>query len=74
MSRIILPCDDALKLVGDIFVYQMPFNRVLGLELEYHEQDFAQLSFNNQPMMVGNWAQSILHAALLPQRWTLRQI
>jgi acyl-coenzyme A thioesterase PaaI-like protein len=51
----------ALKLVGEIFVYHMPFNRALGLELERYEKEFAQLSFNNQPMMVGNWAQSILH-------------
>ena len=26
---------------------------------------FAQLSFNNQPMMVGNWAQSILHGGVI---------
>ena len=43
----------ALKLVGEIFVYHMPFNRALGLELERYEKEFAQLSFNNQPMMVG---------------------
>ena len=55
-----LTADQALKLVGEIFVYHMPFNRALGLELERYEKDFAQLSFSNQPMMVGNWAQSIL--------------
>ncbi|EIM35165.1 hypothetical protein PGS1_15070 [Enterobacter cloacae subsp. cloacae GS1] len=43
----------------------MPFNRALGLELERYEKDFAQLSFNNQPMMVGNWAQSILHGGVI---------
>ena len=55
----------ALKLVGEIFVYHMPFNRALGLELERYEKEFAQLSFNNQPMMVGNWAQSILHGGVI---------
>ena len=55
----------ALKLVGEIFVYHMPFNRALGLELERYEKAFAQLSFNNQPMMVGNWAQSILHGGVI---------
>jgi acyl-coenzyme A thioesterase PaaI-like protein len=43
----------------------MPFNRALGLELERYEKEFAQLSFNNQPMMVGNWAQSILHGGVI---------
>ncbi|MBS0849916.1 thioesterase family protein [Citrobacter sp. JGM124] len=65
MSQRLLTNDDALKLVGDIFVYQMPFNRALGLELECHEKTFAQLSFNNQPMMVGNWAQTILHGGVI---------
>ena len=29
-----LTAADALKLVGEIFVYHMPFNRALNLELE----------------------------------------
>lgn len=56
----VLTAEQALKLVGEMFVYHMPFNRALGLELERYEKAFAQLAFNNQPMMVGNWAQSIL--------------
>ncbi|MFM2505060.1 acyl-CoA thioesterase YigI, partial [Escherichia coli] len=49
----------------EMFVYHMPFNRALGLELERYEKAFAQLAFNNQPMMVGNWAQSILHGGVI---------
>ena len=65
-----LTAEAALKLVGEIFVYHMPFNRALGLELERYEKAFAQLSFNNQPMMVGNWAQSILHGGVIGRcRW-----
>ena len=60
-----LTAEAALKLVGEIFVYHMPFNRALNLELEVYEKAFAQLSFNNQPMMVGNWAQSILHGGVI---------
>ena len=60
-----LTSEEVLKLVGEIFVYHMPFNRALGLELERYEKEFAQLSFNNQPMMVGNWAQSILHGGVI---------
>lgn len=65
MSQRILTRAEALDLVGDIFVYQMPFNRALGLNLECLERDVARLSFNNQPMMVGNWAQSILHGGVI---------
>ncbi|MCL0167585.1 thioesterase family protein, partial [Klebsiella pneumoniae] len=57
--------EQALKLVGEMFVYHMPFNRALGMELERYEKEFAQLAFKNQPMMVGNWAQSILHGGVI---------
>lgn len=33
-----LTAEEALKLVGEIFVYHMPFNRALGLELERYEK------------------------------------
>lgn len=49
----VLTAEQALKLVGEMFVYHMPFNRALGMELERYEKEFAQLAFKNQPMMVG---------------------
>lgn len=61
----VLTAEQALKLVGEMFVYHMPFNRALGMELERYEKEFAQLAFNNQPMMVGNWSQSILHGGVI---------
>lgn len=39
----VLTAEEALKLVGEMFVYHMPFNRALGLELERYEKEFAQL-------------------------------
>ncbi|RRA28378.1 hypothetical protein C3O72_21665, partial [Cronobacter sakazakii] len=65
MSATLLTPEAALQLVGEIFVYHMPFNRALGLELERYEKEYAQLAFNNQPMLVGNWAQSILHGGAI---------
>lgn len=65
MSTPFLTPEAALQLVGEIFVYHMPFNRALGLELIRYEKNYAELSFNNQPMMVGNWAQSILHGGVI---------
>ncbi|MBV4966039.1 thioesterase family protein [Escherichia coli] len=58
----VLTAEQALKLVGEMFVYHMPFNRALGMELERYEKELA---FKNQPMMVGNWAQSILHGGVI---------
>lgn len=63
----VLTAEQALKLVGEMFVYHMPFNRALGMELERYEKEFAQLAFKNQPMMVGNWA--FCTAGSLRRRW-----
>ncbi|MFG1175768.1 thioesterase family protein [Erwiniaceae bacterium CAU 1747] len=62
-----LPLDQAAarRLIGEIFVYDMPFNRSLGLELDRLEPDFAQLSLANQTMLVGNYAQKILHGGVI---------
>lgn len=35
----VLTAEQALKLVGEMFVYHMPFNRALGLELERYEKN-----------------------------------
>ncbi len=56
--------EQALKLVGEMFVYHMPFNRALGWNWSV-TKEFAQLAFKNEPMMVGNWAQSILHGGVI---------
>lgn len=34
----VLTAEQALKLVGEMFVYHMPFNRALGMELERYER------------------------------------
>lgn len=65
MSVTLLSQDAARRLIGEIFVYDMPFNRALGLELKRLEPDYAELSFNNQQMLVGNAAQKILHGGVI---------
>ncbi len=39
-----LTADAVLKLVGEIFVYHMPFNRALGLKLERYEKSLPNLA------------------------------
>ncbi|MDR0217723.1 MAG: thioesterase family protein [Enterobacteriaceae bacterium] len=57
--------EEARKFIGEIFVYHMPFNQLLGLELVRFEQDYAELKFANQDKLVGNMAQKILHGGVI---------
>ncbi|GME45419.1 hypothetical protein CRM79_13570 [Pantoea agglomerans] len=65
MSSPVLTPQDARQLVGEIFVYHMPFNQALGLELMRLDADYAEISFNNKSMLVGNQAQQILHGGVI---------
>ncbi|WP_075183428.1 thioesterase family protein [Pantoea sp. 1.19] len=65
MSAIPLSSQAVRQLVGDIFVYHMPFNQALGLELSRLEEGYAELRFRNQTMLVGNAAQQILHGGVI---------
>lgn len=57
MSAVPMDQTAARRLIGEIFVYHMPFNRALGLALDRLESDYAELSLANQTMLVGNAAQ-----------------
>lgn len=65
MSSPVLTPQDARQLVGEIFVYHMPFNQALGLELMRLDADYAEISFNNKTMLVGNQVQQILHGGVI---------
>ncbi|QHM72855.1 thioesterase family protein [Mixta intestinalis] len=65
MSETLLNQSAARQLIGDIFVYHMPFNQALGLELVRLESDYAELRFANKTMLVGNAAQQILHGGAI---------
>ncbi|HEB5882923.1 TPA: thioesterase family protein, partial [Yersinia enterocolitica] len=60
-----LTLESARNLIGEIFVYHMPFNRELGLKLTRFEQDFAEITFDNNDKLVGNIAQRILHGGVI---------
>ncbi len=65
MSATKLTLEDARRLISEIFVYHMPFNQELGLQLQHFEEDHAQLTFKNQEKLVGNIAQRILHGGVI---------
>ncbi|MDX7991276.1 thioesterase family protein [Xenorhabdus littoralis] len=64
VDKILTP-EEARKFIGEVFVYHMPFNRLLGLELLRFEQDYAELQFRNQEKLVGNMVQKILHGGAI---------
>ncbi|WP_340609938.1 thioesterase family protein [Xenorhabdus bharatensis] len=57
--------EEARKIIGEVFIYQMPFNQLLGLELIRFEHDYAELQFFNQDKLLGNMAQKILHGGAI---------
>lgn len=65
MSATPLTADHVRRLIGDIFVYHMPFNRELGLKLTRHESDAAQLEFERDEKLVGNALRRILHGGVI---------
>ncbi|QGU89352.1 thioesterase family protein [Erwinia sorbitola] len=65
MSAVPMDQAAARRLIGEIFVYHMPFNCALGLKLDRLESDYAELSLENQTKLVGNSAQKILHGGVV---------
>ncbi|EIQ98314.1 hypothetical protein YPPY05_4337, partial [Yersinia pestis PY-05] len=65
MSVTPLTLEDARRMIGETFVYHMPFNRELGLKLVRFEQDYAEITFDNDDKLVGNIAQKILHGGVI---------
>lgn len=65
MSAKPLSQDTARQLIGKIFIYEMPFNRELGLELGLLDAGYAELTFKNHARLVGNAVQNILHGGVI---------
>lgn len=65
MPQTSLTLDAARKKISEIFVYHMPFNRELGLELQRFDDDYVELIFTHQRKLVGNAAQNILHGGVI---------
>ena len=65
LSATPLTTEAARKLITDIFIYDMPFNQELGLELKVLNPGYAEMTFVNQNKLVGNAAQSILHGGVI---------
>ena len=55
---------DVHGIVRDLFS-RIPFNQVLGLEIQEMTDDHARLSFRMRDDLVGNYARNILHGGVI---------
>ena len=53
------------KLVARIIAENVPFNRVLGVEVESSDPAKPQLRFNMRPDLIGNSRRGILHGGVI---------
>ena len=57
--------NNELSEVARLFAYRLPFNRELGLEIDFNDNDQAVLSFEMQPKLVGNFVRGNLHGGVI---------
>lgn len=57
--------EDFHKLVGEIMREHVPFNRVLGLEIESLDPAAPKLAFAMRPELLGNARRGILHGGVI---------
>jgi len=55
---------DVHRVVHDLFS-KIPFNRLLGLEVEELTDDFARVTFPMRDDLVGNFTRNILHGGVI---------
>ncbi|MDR2243145.1 MAG: thioesterase family protein [Providencia alcalifaciens] len=65
MNDRIYTFEEASKFMSDAFIYRMPFNQLLGIELLQMTDDLVQLSVKNRPELIGNFTQNILHGGVI---------
>lgn len=55
---------DVFRVVHDLFA-KIPFNQLLGLEIEEITDDRVQVSFRMRDELVGNYTRNILHGGVI---------
>ncbi len=56
---------DYHALVGKVLREYVPFNRVLGIEIESHDPHSPRLRFDMRPELIGNARRGILHGGVI---------
>ena len=57
--------DEILQFVRTMFMEKIPFNRVLGIEIDTLEKDRASLKFSMREELIGNFIRGALHGGVI---------
>jgi uncharacterized protein (TIGR00369 family) len=57
--------EELLKVIHEIFVDRIPFNRVLGIDVVSLNHDCPEVRFNMRPDLVGNYSRGMLHGGVI---------
>ena len=50
--------------LAQIFSHSVPFHKLIGFEFEHLTEEGCQIRFDNQPELIGNFVQNILHGGV----------
>jgi uncharacterized protein (TIGR00369 family) len=56
---------DALHMLGEALVNNIPFNRHIGLKYQTVSEEECVITFDMKPELVGNYIQGILHGGVI---------
>lgn len=56
---------DALQMLGEALVNNIPFNRHIGLKYQTVSEEECVITFDMKPELVGNYIQGILHGGVI---------
>jgi len=57
--------DQILSLIAKTFEERIPFNRLLGFEIEFDSNHTAKLLFGMRPELIGNFLRGTLHGGVI---------
>jgi uncharacterized protein (TIGR00369 family) len=57
--------DKLLQILRDLYEHKIPFNKVLGLQIESMKMDDVRVRFEMKPEFIGNYVQGILHGGVI---------
>jgi uncharacterized protein (TIGR00369 family) len=57
--------DDRLQMLRKLYEHKIPFNKILGLEIESLKMENVRIKFEMKDEFIGNFVQGILHGGVI---------
>lgn len=57
--------EKVLQILQELYEHKIPFNKVLGLQIESMQMEEVRVKFEMKPEFVGNYVQGILHGGVI---------